>query len=1307
VPSGKSFARFYAELNQSTVAATVRFDDASLLFNYAQGGFTYVPQAQAPTVSSIEPSTGSTSGGTRLIITGTGFLSGAVVALGTQPATNVAVVNSTTITAVAPAHAAGAVTVSVTNTNNQVGTLPNGYTYAAPSGSSKVFLLVAENHSYQNVVGSTAMPYLNSLIPQYGLATQYFADSHPSIPNYFMLTTGQVLTIDDKFPGTIPDDNLVRHIVAAGKTWKSYAESLPSVGYIGNDVPPYVKRHNPFAYFTDVTNNSTQKMNLVPFSQFASDMANSQLPDFSFIVPNVNNDAHDCPAGMSTCTDSQKLAALDTWLQTNINPLITSAAFQMNGTLIIVFDESFGSDVANGGGQVAMLVISSQAKPGFRSITFYQHENTLKLLSKTLGLSSPGAAAMASDMAEFFTNATPVIPPVTSSPTSIFFGDQLPGTNSSAHPVLLRNNQSGNLTITSLATSGDFAETDNCPRSPNPVSPGASCTINVTFAPTTTRGRTGMITINDGAPTTPQRLYLSGNGAAAVLSPTSLVFGNQALGSNSMAQAVTLTNTQSTPVTISNIATAGDFSQTNNCGSTLGAGLFCTLNVIFTPTSAGTRSGTLTVTDSAGNSPQITMLTGAGVSAVTLNPSSMTFNNQALNTNSAPAAALLTNNQAVNLNISSIVTSGDFAQSNNCPAVLIPQANCTIQITFRPTATGSRTGAVTVSDDAPGTPQKVSLAGVGVTSTTVVGPCPLSSASPSVTICSPGSGLAVDSPVRVIAGTKDSNTITQLQIQVDGGTPIYTVLNSATLDTGVSLPLGTHQITVAATDSTATVFNSTTSVNVVAITPTCPLSTTNPSVTICTPENGTTITSPLHVVAGTTDSSAVSSMQILVDGVLVYSVKQGLVDTYIPLSVGNHTLVVQAQDSASKVFSDTALVTVGDLSKISHIIWFLQENRSFDNYFGRMGQYRRDHGISEPIDDLPLNVALPTAWSNPQFINPFHFVTYCHEAVSSEWNMVHVAYNNGKMDSFMRDHSGTTIDPFNTRDIGYYDWTDLPPYYFLALNYGTSDRYFSSMLGQTDPNRMYTFAATSFGHILAATPPAGGWTQTTIFDQLDKAGISWRYYYQSSNVIDLQRWSTWTRDSGKVVPIANYYNDIKNESSLPKVIFIERSSSLDEHTGNNIQKGAANSTNIINALMQSPSWASSVFILTFDEGGGMYDHVVPAPVVKPDNIGPSAPSPYVPAPGDFGQSGQRVPFFILSPYLRPHYLSHTVREHGSILKLIERRFGLPALTFRDAAADDMSEFFDFTSPQLLTPPALPTQPTGGLCDFNSEKAPNF
>lgn len=282
----------------------------------------------------------------------------------------------------------GGVAVSVAATAT---TVPAATTIV-PS-STHVFLLVEENHSYSSVIGSSSMPYLNSLASKYGLATQYYANIHPSIGNYFMLSAGAIITTNDSLCSTISNDNVVRHLLTAGKSWKSYAESLPSVGYTGCGSGAYVKRHNPLAYFSDVA-NSSEKNNLVPFTQFSKDRINGTLPNFSFIVPNLNDDAH-----------NGTLAQADSWLKINIAPLLATSMFKVGGTgiLIIVFDESVDSDIAHGGGHVAAVVIGPKVKPGSRTATLYQHQNTLKTLMEALGVKTyPGAAGSAQPITGVF-----------------------------------------------------------------------------------------------------------------------------------------------------------------------------------------------------------------------------------------------------------------------------------------------------------------------------------------------------------------------------------------------------------------------------------------------------------------------------------------------------------------------------------------------------------------------------------------------------------------------------------------------------------------------------------------------------------------------------------------------------------------------------------------------------------------------------------------------------------------------------------------------------------------------------------------
>jgi acid phosphatase len=254
-----------------------------------------------------------------------------------------------------------------------------------------VFIVVEENHGYSSVIGSASMPYLNSLANQYGLATQYYSDTHPSNGNYFMLTMGEINPT--KQNGVITADNVVRHLLTAGKTWKAYEESLPYVGYLSPDTSFYARRHCPLSHYSDVVDSKVQIANLVPFTQFATDLANDNFPDYSFITPNLCHDAHNC-----------SLATADAWLKTNIAPLIQSSSFQDGGLLILTFDEAADTDTTHGGGHVAWVAVSPQfSKVGYESTKLYQHQSTLRLMMEGLGLTTfPGMAASAPRMAEFF-----------------------------------------------------------------------------------------------------------------------------------------------------------------------------------------------------------------------------------------------------------------------------------------------------------------------------------------------------------------------------------------------------------------------------------------------------------------------------------------------------------------------------------------------------------------------------------------------------------------------------------------------------------------------------------------------------------------------------------------------------------------------------------------------------------------------------------------------------------------------------------------------------------------------------------------
>jgi hypothetical protein len=299
-----------------------------------------------------------------------------------------------------------------------------------------VFIVVEENANYNDVIGNTAdMPYLNMLAASYGLATNYYANTHPSLNNYFYLTAGRMGTsapwvwlLANEYPGEVEGDNVASVLTANRRTWKAYAESLPQAGYVGDDRGLYVKRHNPFAYFASVRHSSaspgqpSQRANIVPFDQFSSDLRSDTLPDYSFVAPNLYNNGHNdaVTKRQAPCGDPRALQQADEWLKNNIAPLIGSAMFQRGGLLIIVFDEACETGPRadsiydprqrnlRGGGHVAAVVVSALTPAGTRTEQLFHHESVLRLSLSALGIEQmPGFAASAPDMNTFFKPKTP------------------------------------------------------------------------------------------------------------------------------------------------------------------------------------------------------------------------------------------------------------------------------------------------------------------------------------------------------------------------------------------------------------------------------------------------------------------------------------------------------------------------------------------------------------------------------------------------------------------------------------------------------------------------------------------------------------------------------------------------------------------------------------------------------------------------------------------------------------------------------------------------------------------------------------
>lgn len=271
--------------------------------------------------------------------------------------------------------------------------------------SKHIWLVTEENHSYEQA--TQAMPYLMSLANKYGLATQSYADMHNSLSTLMHLTSGQTVTNNDNTTLYFNVDNIIRRLMGAGLTWRSYQESIPYAGYEGIGAYPYVKRHDPLAYFTD-TNTSAQRINAVPLP---SNFTTAPEVSFSYVTPNLLHDAHD-----------GSMQAADYWLSKHIPAILARPEFQAggDGLMIVTFDEGNLSPkvdyrctattyntAGNGcGGRILTVLIGPHVRPGFSSAIWHNHEGVLKTICLALGLSGcPGAAASALPMSEFFNGA--------------------------------------------------------------------------------------------------------------------------------------------------------------------------------------------------------------------------------------------------------------------------------------------------------------------------------------------------------------------------------------------------------------------------------------------------------------------------------------------------------------------------------------------------------------------------------------------------------------------------------------------------------------------------------------------------------------------------------------------------------------------------------------------------------------------------------------------------------------------------------------------------------------------------------------
>ena len=394
------------------------------------------------------------------------------------------------------------------------------------------------------------------------------------------------------------------------------------------------------------------------------------------------------------------------------------------------------------------------------------------------------------------------------------------------------------------------------------------------------------------------------------------------------------------------------------------------------------------------------------------------------------------------------------------------------------------------------------------------------------------------------------------------------------------------------------------------------------------------------------------------------------------------------------------------LPEIEHVVVLMMENHSFDNLLGMLG---RGDGFTLASDGLPTAT---NPYADGRLQRAFRMPDTCQlsSRPSQEWTASHNQYNNGKLDGFVR----TVISEGSSETVGavamgYWTGDDLPLTYALAETFPIGDRWFCSLLTDTDPNRRYLIAATSQGMTgdvgsgagstvpdsLLGVPAKNG----TIFTHLSSAGISWADYnttFPTGATMELYLANDGAFSKTNAPNISQFFTDAK-AGKLPQF------SLLDPNYGTQSQENPQNITvgegflgRVIDALRDSPKWGQTVLIITYDEHGGYYDHVPPPTAVAPDSVPPSV-NPGEKQYDGFARYGFRVPSLVVGPYAKRNHVSHVVYDHTSILAFLEHKWNLPAMTKRDANANNLLDFLDLKAMKAKNPtfPELPTlRPAG-------------
>jgi phospholipase C len=644
------------------------------------------------------------------------------------------------------------------------------------------------------------------------------------------------------------------------------------------------------------------------------------------------------------------------------------------------------------------------------------------------------------------------------------------------------------------------------------------------------------------------------------------------------------------------------------------------------------------------------------------------------------------------------------------------------------------------------------------------------------------------------------------------------VVDATTLNTTITLATGAEHTVVEEWDKCGGATYTTINLTVESSTPAAP--------TVGITANPTTITDGSSSTLSVTASNSTAVTVTGSDGTSYTLGATGGKQSVNPTDTTTYTAKASGTGGSASGDVTVTVIDQSSLQSVSHVIFMLQENHSFDNYFGMLNPYREtngwevgDDGVTYKVDGIDDKLdTISNEDDQGTSYKLFKFKTTCIDDDSSAWLASYGDVNrydflNSRpilMDGFVHDGEGYAVscakagsgcsgaytDTTGQRAMGYYDEGFLNYYYYMASQFAVSDRWFSPVSSKSISNRIAVFTGGTTQGLVndpGGDDHLGQLDIPTIFEELDQAKVSWKIYYtvtqgfclndddcgtsgddrypatdfsdlsysyqylyenpahasckaptQGSSVVG-DTTNSFCIDPAHIAPLSTYYSDL-TDNTLPSFAFIEAGyGNNDEHpgSGQSILEGQAQVAKVVNSFMASPEWKDSIFFLSYDEGGGPYDHVPPVPghsnentdsslgtipdistiAVNADSYKPCVPSGGTPTThcdlssidpgahssdaaavnGFAAQLGFRLPNIVISPFTRKHYVSHTPMDHTAVIKFVENRFisSSAHLTARDAAQPNLLEFFDFSAIPWATPPTPPSPVTAESLGYNS------